>query len=128
MNINLGTISSLQHGEVFVTDDGAETNLDLGQYERFINESLTQKSNLTAGQVYSNVLANEREGVFLGHTVQVIPHVTGETKKFITAEEYVDVLIVEIGGTVGDIEVQPFIEAVRQISFEKNAATACLST
>ena len=123
MNIDPGTMSPFQHGEVFVTDDGAETDLDLGHYERFIDENLTQHSNLTAGKVYSNVLGRERSGGYLGRTVQVIPHVTEEIKRFIyagAANSQADVLITEIGGTVGDIECQPFLEAIRQISLEKN--------
>jgi len=120
MNIDPGTMSPFQHGEVFVTDDGAETDLDLGHYERFIDENLTKHSNLTAGRVYANVLQHERAGDYLGRTVQVIPHVTNEIKKFVYAgAEHTDILITEIGGTVGDIESQPFLEAVRQIAQEK---------
>jgi len=122
MNIDPGTMSPFQHGEVFVTDDGAETDLDLGHYERFIDENLTKHSNLTSGQVYWNVLGRERAGGYLGGTVQVIPHVTEEIKRFIYAgaeNNRVDVIITEIGGTTGDIESQPFLEAIRQISLEK---------
>ena len=122
MNIDPGTMSPFQHGEVFVTDDGAETDLDIGHYERFIDENLTKFSNLTSGKVYMNVLKRERAGDYLGGTVQVIPHVTKVIKDFIyagTADNSVDVLITEIGGTVGDIESQPFLEAIRQISLEK---------
>jgi CTP synthase len=122
MNIDPGTMSPFQHGEVFVTDDGAETDLDLGHYERFIDENLTKLSNLTSGQVYWNVLGRERAGGYLGGTVQVIPHVTEEIKRFIYAgaeNNRVDVIITEIGGTTGDIESQPFLEAIRQISLEK---------
>jgi len=122
MNIDPGTMSPLQHGEVFVTDDGAETDLDLGHYERFIDENLTKHSNLTAGKVYASVLEHERAGDYLGRTVQVIPHVTEEIKKFVYAgasHKQTDILITEIGGTVGDIESQPFLEAIRQISYEK---------
>ncbi|MCL2203743.1 MAG: CTP synthase [Defluviitaleaceae bacterium] len=121
MNVDPGTMSPLQHGEVFVTDDGAETDLDLGHYERFIDENLTKHSNLTSGRVYSRVLERERAGGYLGSTVQVIPHVTQEIKAFIYggATEGLDVLITEIGGTVGDIESQPFLEAIRQISCEQ---------
>jgi len=122
MNVDPGTMSPFQHGEVFVTDDGAETDLDLGHYERFIDENLTKLSNLTSGQVYRNVLERERAGAYLGSTVQVIPHVTGEIKNFIYAgaeNSRADVLITEIGGTTGDIESQPFLEAIRQISLEK---------
>jgi CTP synthase len=123
MNVDPGTMSPYQHGEVFVTDDGAETDLDLGHYERFIDESLNKYSNLTSGKVYWNVLNRERQGEYLGETVQVIPHITDEIKDFINkgAETSgADVLITEIGGTTGDIESQPFLEAIRQISLEKN--------
>jgi CTP synthase len=122
MNVDPGTMSPFQHGEVFVTDDGAETDLDLGHYERFIDENLTKLSNLTSGKVYRNVLDRERAGAYLGGTVQVIPHVTEEIKRFIYAgaeNSRADVLITEIGGTTGDIESQPFLEAIRQISLEK---------
>ncbi len=121
MNVDPGTMSPLQHGEVYVTDDGAETDLDLGHYERFIDENLTKLSNLTSGKVYFNVLNRERQGGYLGETVQVIPHITGEIKRFIydgAALSNADVLITEIGGTTGDIECQPFLEAIRQISLE----------
>jgi CTP synthase len=124
MNVDPGTMSPYQHGEVFVTDDGAETDLDLGHYERFIDENLTKFSNLTSGQVYRNVLERERAGDYLGGTVQVVPHVTGEIKNFIYAgaeNSHADVLIAEIGGTTGDIESQPFLEAIRQISLEKGS-------
>ena len=119
INVDPGTMNPLQHGEVFVTDDGAETDLDLGHYERFVDVSLTQFSNLTSGKVYWNVLNREREGHYLGQTVQVIPHITSEIKNFVykgIADN--DVLITEIGGTTGDIESQPFLEALRQISIE----------
>jgi len=122
MNVDPGTMSPYQHGEVFVTDDGAETDLDLGHYERFIDENLTKLSNLTSGKVYWNVLHRERDGGYSGGTVQVIPHVTQEIKDFIYAgaeKSGADVLITEIGGTTGDIESQPFIEAIRQVSIEK---------
>ncbi|MCL2062295.1 MAG: CTP synthase [Firmicutes bacterium] len=122
MNVDPGTMSPFQHGEVFVTDDGAETDLDLGHYERFIDENLTKFSNLTSGKVYWNVLHREREGGYSGNTVQVIPHVTQEIKNFIYSgadKSGADVLITEIGGTTGDIESQPFIEAIRQIGLEK---------
>ncbi len=121
MNVDPGTMSPFQHGEVFVTDDGAETDLDLGHYERFIDEDLTRLSSLTSGKVYYNVLSKERSGGYLGQTVQVIPHITNEIKDFIysrAAENGADVLITEIGGTTGDIESQPFLEAIRQISLE----------
>ena len=121
MNVDPGTMNPLQHGEVFVTDDGAETDLDLGHYERFIDENLTKFSSLTSGKVYHSVITREREGGYLGETVQVIPHITDEIKKFIYSgaeNSNADVLITEIGGTTGDIESQPFIEAIRQISLE----------
>ncbi len=121
MNVDPGTMSPFQHGEVFVTEDGAETDLDLGHYERFIDENLTKYSNLTSGRVYWNVLNKERQGEYLGQTVQIIPHVTNEIKDFILKNAEVskaDVSIVEIGGTTGDIESQPFLEAIRQLSLE----------
>lgn len=122
INVDPGTMSPFQHGEVFVTDDGAETDLDLGHYERFIDEDLTKFSNLTSGKVYWNVLNRERMGGYLGETVQVIPHITDEIKNFIyegAKKSGADVLITEIGGTTGDIESQPFLEAIRQISLEQ---------
>lgn len=121
INVDPGTMSPFQHGEVYVTEDGAETDLDLGHYERFIDEDLNKFSNLTTGKVYWNVLNKERRGEYLGSTVQVIPHVTNEIKDFIYClgkKTNADVVITEIGGTIGDIESQPFIEAVRQISLE----------
>ena len=121
LNIDPGTMSPFQHGEVFVTDDGAETDLDLGHYERFTNASVTRSHNVTAGQIYDSILSRERRGDYLGRTVQVIPHVTDEIKKRITAlslTTQADVHIVEIGGTVGDIESLPFLEAVRQLKLE----------
>jgi len=121
INVDPGTMNPYQHGEVFVTEDGAETDLDLGHYERFIDENLDRFSNLTSGNVYWNVLNRERNGEYLGETVQVIPHITGMIKSFIytgAEKSQADVVIVEIGGTVGDIESQPFLEAIRQISFE----------
>ncbi len=121
INVDPGTMSPYQHGEVFVTDDGAETDLDLGHYERFINEDLNKYSNLTTGKVYWNVLQKERRGEYLGETVQIIPHITDEIKRFVYSvgkKAEADVVITEIGGTVGDIESQPFIEAIRQISLE----------
>jgi CTP synthase len=121
INVDPGTMSPFQHGEVFVTEDGAETDLDLGHYERFIDEDLNQYSNLTTGKVYWNVLSKERAGEYLGNTVQVIPHVTNEIKKFIYSvgeKIEADVVITEIGGTTGDIESQPFLEAIRQVSLE----------
>jgi CTP synthase len=120
MNVDPGTMNPLQHGEVFVTDDGTSTDLDLGHYERFIDENLSKLSTLTSGRVYSKVLENERHGLYLGATVQIIPHVTSVIRKFITSgAKDVEVLIVEIGGTVGDIESQPFLEAIRQIAISK---------
>ena len=121
INVDPGTMSPYQHGEVFVTEDGAETDLDLGHYERFIDENLNRFSNLTSGKVYWNVLNKERRGEYLGSTVQVIPHITNEIKEFVYRvghETDADVVITEIGGTIGDIESQPFLEAVRQISLE----------
>ncbi len=118
INVDPGTMSPYQHGEVFVTDDGAETDLDLGHYERFIDENLTQASNVTTGRIYSSVIARERRGDFLGATVQVIPHITNEIKSRIAAVARTgapDVVIVEVGGTVGDIEGLPFLEAIRQM-------------
>ncbi len=127
MNVDPGTMSPLQHGEVFVTEDGAETDLDLGHYERFIDENLSRFSNLTSGKVYWNVLSKERNGEYLGHTVQIIPHVTNEIKEFIYScgrKENADVVITEIGGTTGDIESQPFLEAIRQIGHEVGSENA----
>ena len=124
INVDPGTMSPYQHGEVYVTEDGAETDLDLGHYERFIDEDLTRFSNLTSGRVYWNVLNKERRGEYLGSTVQVIPHITNEIKGFIYRagkETGADVVITEIGGTIGDIESQPFLEAVRQVSLEVGA-------
>ncbi len=119
LNVDPGTMNPFQHGEVFVTDDGAETDLDLGHYERFIDESLTQNSNVTSGRVYWNVIQKERNGDYGGGTVQVIPHITNEIKERIYAgKENIDVAIIEIGGTVGDIESQPFLEAIRQFATE----------
>ncbi|MBQ3815511.1 MAG: CTP synthase, partial [Clostridia bacterium] len=121
INVDPGTMSPYQHGEVYVTEDGAETDLDLGHYERFIDEDLNRFSNLTTGKVYWNVLNKERCGEYLGSTVQVIPHVTNEIKDFISSvgrHSSADVVITEIGGTIGDIEGQPFIEAARQVSLE----------
>ena len=121
INVDPGTMSPYQHGEVYVTEDGAETDLDLGHYERFIDEDLSRFSNLTTGKVYWNVLNKERRGEYLGSTVQVIPHITNEIKEFVYrvgTHSDADVIITEIGGTIGDIESQPFLEAVRQISLE----------
>ncbi len=122
INVDPGTMSPYQHGEVFVTEDGAETDLDLGHYERFIDENLNKYSNLTSGKAYWNVLSKERRGEYLGETVQIIPHITDEIKRFVYnvgKRADADVTITEIGGTVGDIESQPFIEAIRQIAIEK---------
>ena len=119
LNVDPGTMSPFQHGEVYVLDDGAETDLDLGHYERFTHCKLSRFNNLTSGQIYEHVLQKERRGDYLGKTVQVIPHVTNEIKaRMYAAGEGVDVLITEIGGTVGDIEGLPFIEALRQFSLE----------
>ena len=120
LNVDPGTMNPFQHGEVFVTEDGAETDLDVGHYERFLDRDLHGSANVTTGQVYSTVIAKERRGEYLGDTVQVIPHITNEIKSRIramagTGAEDVDVVITEIGGTVGDIESLPFLEAVRQV-------------
>ena len=131
INVDPGTMSPYQHGEVFVTDDGAETDLDLGHYERFVDENLSVNSNVTTGKIYWNVLNKERRGDYLGGTVQVIPHITNEIKEKIYRvgkQTDADVVITEIGGTIGDIESQPFVEAVRQISLWRRAPpTACSS-
>ena len=121
INVDPGTMNPFEHGEVFVTDDGGETDLDLGHYERFIDESLSRNSNATTGSIYQAVLAAERRGDYLGRTVQVIPHITDEIKRRIRrlATDDVDVVITEVGGTVGDIEILPFLEAIRQ--FRKDA-------
>ena len=116
LNVDPGTMNPFQHGEVYVTDDGAETDLDLGHYERFTSARLTRRNNLTAGRVYERVLQRERDGEYLGATVQVIPHVTDTIKEHIRGlGEGTDILIVEVGGTVGDIESLPFLEAIRQL-------------
>ncbi len=128
LNVDPGTMSPYQHGEVFVTDDGAETDLDLGHYERFIDESLSRNSNVTTGRIYSSVIEKERRGEYLGGTVQVIPHITNEIKSKVyqvAKEREVDIVITEIGGTVGDIESQPFLEAIRQIKSEVGAENTC---
>ena len=119
INVDAGTMNPYQHGEVFVTEDGAETDLDLGHYERFIDTNLSSYNNMTTGKIYSSVISKERRGDFLGATVQVIPHITDEIKSTIknisqNKKEKMDVVIVEIGGTVGDIESLPFLEAIRQ--------------
>ena len=127
INVDPGTMSPLQHGEVFVTADGTETDLDLGQYERFLQSTMTRNNNFTTGRVYADVIAKERRGDYLGATIQVIPHITDEIKRRITASaEGFDVAIVEIGGTVGDIESQPFLEAARQLRFELGSRQALL--
>lgn len=128
INVDPGTMSPYQHGEVYVTEDGAETDLDLGHYERFINENLNKYSNLTTGKVYWNVLQKERKGEYLGETVQIIPHITNEIKRFIFnvgKKADADIVITEIGGTVGDIESQPFIEAIRQVAIELPYQDTC---
>ena len=126
INVDPGTMSPFQHGEVFVTDDGAETDLDLGHYERFVNVRMKKTNNFTTGQIYESVLRKERRGDYLGGTVQVIPHITDEIKQHIKdgADGY-DVALVEIGGTVGDIESLPFLEAARQMSIEVGRENAC---
>ena len=122
INVDPGTMSPYEHGEVFVTDDGAETDLDLGHYERFINENLTKNSSITMGKIYSEVIEKERRGDYLGKTVQVIPHITNaiKDKVYSLAKTGADVVITEIGGTVGDIESLPFLEAIRQVGIENN--------
>ena len=128
INVDPGTMSPYQHGEVFVTEDGSETDLDLGHYERFIDEDLNRFSNLTTGKVYWNILNKERRGEYLGQTVQVIPHITQEIKDFIYSvgrETGADVVITEIGGTTGDIESQPFLEAARQVGLEQGRENTC---
>ncbi|MFA5676799.1 MAG: CTP synthase [Pseudomonas sp.] len=127
INVDPGTMSPFQHGEVFVTDDGAETDLDLGHYERFIRTRMTQNNNFTTGRVYEDVLRKERRGDYLGATIQVIPHITDEIKtRIIRGAGDADVAMVEIGGTVGDIESQPFLEAIRQLRLEVGAKRAML--
>ncbi|WP_373897930.1 CTP synthase [Haloimpatiens sp. FM7315] len=128
LNVDPGTMSPYQHGEVFVTEDGAETDLDLGHYERFIDENLSKNSNVTTGKIYWSVISKERRGDYLGGTVQVIPHVTNEIKSRVyrvAKEREVDVVITEIGGTVGDIESLPFLEAIRQIKYEVGRENVC---
>src|SRR6201982_205817 len=125
LNVDPGTMSPYQHGEVYVTDDGAETDLDLGHYERFTSAKLTRDNNWTTGRVYESILSKERRGDFLGKTVQVIPHVTDEIKSaFRQVCHDVDVVIIEIGGTVGDIESLPFLEAIRQMRLELGSENA----
>src|ERR1700710_2103001 len=125
INVDPGTMSPLQHGEVYVTDDGAETDLDLGHYERFISTRMKKVNNFTTGQIYKSVIRKERRGEYLGKTVQVIPHITNEIQDYIYrgAEGY-DIALVEIGGTVGDIESLPFLEAARQLSLRAGRKAA----
>ncbi|MGV3581386.1 MAG: CTP synthase [Methylophilus sp.] len=126
INVDPGTMSPFQHGEVFVTDDGAETDLDLGHYERFISARMSKRNNFTTGQIYESVIKKERRGEYLGKTVQVIPHITDEIKSHIKrGAEGADVAIVEVGGTVGDIESLPFLEAIRQMGFEEGKTNTC---
>jgi CTP synthase len=127
LNVDPGTMNPFEHGEVFVTDDGGETDLDLGHYERFVDEHLTRASNATTGAIYSSVIAAERRGDYLGKTVQVIPHITDEIKRRITqlGGDDVDVVITEVGGTVGDIEILPFLEAIRQVRLDVGRDNVC---
>ena len=129
INVDPGTMSPFQHGEVFVTEDGAETDLDLGHYERFITPKMHKANNFTTGQIYRNVLRKERRGEYLGKTVQVIPHITNEIQDFIARGAHAagdpDIALVEIGGTVGDIESLPFLEAVRQLSLRAGRNNTC---
>jgi CTP synthase len=127
INVDPGTMNPFEHGEVFVTDDGGETDLDLGHYERFIDENLSRSSNATTGSIYQAVLAAERRGDYLGKTVQVIPHITDEIKRRIhrVSTDDVDVVITEVGGTVGDIEILPFLEAIRQFRNEAGRDNVC---
>ena len=125
LNVDPGTMSPYQHGEVYVTEDGAETDLDLGHYERFTGVSARQSDNVTTGRIYQNILEKERRGDFLGATIQVIPHVTDAIKNFVLSEvEDVDFVLCEIGGTVGDIEGLPFFEAIRQLGQELGSEKA----
>ena len=126
INVDPGTMSPFQHGEVFVTEDGAETDLDLGHYERFVSSKMTKKNNFTTGQVYDAVIKKERRGEYLGKTVQVIPHITDQIKSNIRdGSKDADIVIVEVGGTVGDIESLPFLEAIRQMGFEEGKENTC---
>ena len=126
INVDPGTMSPFQHGEVFVTEDGAETDLDLGHYERFVNTKMGKRNNFTTGQIYESVIKKERRGDYLGGTVQVIPHITDEIKHFIRrGAGDAEVAIVEVGGTVGDIESLPFLEAIRQMGIELGRNSAC---
>ena len=129
INIDPGTMNPIQHGEVFVTDDGAETDLDLGHYERFIDESLTKQSNVTTGKIYWSVLSKERRGDYGGGTVQVIPHITNEIKSRFYRndnEDITQIAIIEVGGTVGDIESQPFLESIRQFQYDVGKENAII--
>ena len=127
LNVDPGTMSPYQHGEVYVTDDGAETDLDLGHYERFTNQSSKKSDSISSGKIYSTVLSKERKGDYLGATIQVIPHVTNEIKSFINSDlKKEDFAIYEIGGTVGDIESLPFLEAIRQIRNDKKISSALI--
>ena len=125
INVDPGTMSPFQHGEVFVTEDGAETDLDLGHYERFVSARMTKANNFTSGKIYEHVIARERRGDYLGGTVQVIPHVTDEIKESIRKiSKGADIQIVEVGGTIGDIESLPFLEAIRQFRLEVGRSNA----
>ena len=126
LNVDPGTMNPFQHGEVFVTDDGAETDLDLGHYERFTNVPSSINDNITTGQIYKRIISKERKGDYLGRTVQIIPHVTDEIKEFILSNnDNIDFCLCEIGGTVGDIEGLPFFEAIRQLSNELKKNMTC---
>ena len=121
INVDPGTLNPYEHGECYVTNDGAETDLDLGHYERFLNVPTSQANNITTGRIYQNVISKERQGKYLGKTVQVIPHITDEIKeniKFLESKGEYDIIITEIGGTVGDIESLPYVEALRQLKWE----------
>src|SRR5712675_202426 len=125
INVDPGTLNPYEHGECYVTDDGAETDLDLGHYERFLNVATSQANNVTTGRIYQAVIEKERKGEFLGKTVQVIPHITDEIKRFIqNAADGNDIVIVEVGGTVGDIESLPFLEAIRQMKYDVGSENA----
>ena len=129
INIDPGTMNPFQHGEVFVTDDGAETDLDLGHYERFIDVNLSAQSSVSTGKIYSQVIAQERQGIYLGGTIQIIPHITNEIKRRIreaAKKSKAQIILVEIGGTVGDIEGQPFLEAIRQMRQEERPASSMM--
>ena len=132
LNVDPGTMNPFEHGEVYVTDDGGETDLDLGHYERFIDENLSRASNATTGSIYSSVIAAERRGDYLGKTVQVIPHITDEIKRRISiladddgSSDDLDIVITEVGGTVGDIEILPFLEAIRQFRLDVGRDNVC---